>query len=73
MAGLAGTVNEALDRILLKHMIPADQIPMEQLGIYGANFKMAVLMTLFVQMFKYAAEPFFFSRSGDKNAKEALC
>ncbi len=59
VAGLAGTVNEALDRILLKHMIPAEQLPMEQLGIYGANFKMAVLMTLFVQMFKYAAEPFF--------------
>jgi len=70
VAGLAGTVNEALDRILLKHMIPAEQLPMEQLGIYGANFKMAVLMTLFVQMFKYAAEPFFFSRSNDKNAKE---
>lgn len=70
VAGLAGTVNEALDRILLKHLIPADQLPMEQLGIYGANFKMAVLMTLFVQMFKYAAEPFFFSRSGDKNAKQ---
>ena len=70
VAGLAGTVNEALDRILLKHMIPADQLPMEQLGIYGANFKMAVLMTLFVQMFKYAAEPFFFSRANDKNARE---
>lgn len=42
---------------------------MEQPGIYGANYKMAVLMTLFVQMFKYAAEPFFFSRSADRNAK----
>lgn len=70
VAGLAGTVNEAIDRILLKHMIPPEQLPMEQLGIYGANFKMAVLMTLFVQMFKYAAEPFFFSRSAEKNAKE---
>ena len=70
VAGLAGTVNEALDRILLKHMIPADQNPMEQLGIYGANYKLAVLMTLFVQMFKYAAEPFFFSKSGEKNAKK---
>jgi O-antigen/teichoic acid export membrane protein len=70
VAGLAGTVNEALDRVLLKHLIPADQSPMEQLGVYGANYKMAVLMTLFVQMFKYAAEPFFFSRSSDRNAKE---
>ena len=70
IAGLAGTVNEALDRILLKHLIPAEQNPMEQLGIYGANYKLAVLMTLFVQMFKYAAEPFFFSKAKDKNAKE---
>ena len=70
VAGLAGTVNEALDRILLKHLIPADQYPMEQLGVYGANYKLAVLMTLFVQMFKYAADPFFFSRSDDRNAKE---
>ena len=70
VAGLAGTVNEALDRILLKHLIPDGQMPMEQLGIYGANYKLAVLMTLFVQMFKYAAEPFFFSKSGEKNARE---
>jgi len=70
VAGLAGTVNEALDRILLKHLLPLDQNPMEQLGIYGANYKLAVLMTLFVQMFRYAAEPFFFSKSGEKNAKK---
>jgi O-antigen/teichoic acid export membrane protein len=70
IAGLAGTINEALDRILLKHLIPLDQNPMEQLGIYGANYKLAVLMTLFVQMFKYAAEPFFFSKSGEKDAKK---
>lgn len=69
IAGLAGTVNEALDRILLKHLIPLEQNPMEQLGIYGANYKLAVLMTLFVQMFKYAAEPFFFSKSEERNAK----
>lgn len=69
IAGLAGTINEALDRILLKHLIPMEQNPMEQLGIYGANYKLAVLMTLFVQMFKYAAEPFFFSKSGEKDAK----
>ena len=70
IAGLAGTINEALDRILLKHLIPMEQHPMEQLGIYGANYKLAVLMTLFVQMFKYAAEPFFFSKSEEKDAKK---
>ncbi|MBN1132210.1 MAG: oligosaccharide flippase family protein [Bacteroidales bacterium] len=70
IAGLAGTINEALDRVLLKHLIPIENGPMEQLGIYGANYKLAVLMTLFVQMFKYAAEPFFFSKSGEKTAKK---
>lgn len=70
IAGLAGAVNEALDRVLLKHLLdPADN-PMSQLGIYGANFKIAVLMSLYVQMFRYAAEPFFFSNSNEKNAKE---
>ncbi len=70
VAGMAGTINEALDRILLKHLLPLEQNPMEQLGIYGANYKLAVLMTLFVQMFRYAAEPFFFSKSVEKNAKK---
>jgi O-antigen/teichoic acid export membrane protein len=70
IAGLAGTINEALDRVLLKHLIDEAQGPMSQLGIYGANYKIAVLMTLYVQMFKYAAEPFFFSKSEEKDAKQ---
>jgi O-antigen/teichoic acid export membrane protein len=70
IAGLAGTVNEVLDRILLKYLVPAEQNPMEQLGIYGASVKLAVLMTLFIQMFRYAAEPFFFSKKDEKNARE---
>jgi O-antigen/teichoic acid export membrane protein len=69
IAGMAGTVNEALDRVLLKYLIPHENNPMAQLGIYGANFKLAVLMTLFIQMFRYAAEPFFFSKKDDINAK----
>jgi O-antigen/teichoic acid export membrane protein len=70
LAGLAGTINEALDRVLLKHLIDPSENPMSQLGIYGANFKIAVLMTLYVQMFKYAAEPFFFSKANQKDAKQ---
>lgn len=69
IAGLAGTVNEALDRVLLKHLVSPPLIPLEQLGIYGASFKLAVLMTLFIQMFRYAAEPFFFSKMNDSNAR----
>ena len=70
IAGLAGTVNEALDRVLLKHLITGDAKPMEQLGIYGANYKIAVLMQLFIQMFRFAAEPFYFSKAGEKKARE---
>jgi O-antigen/teichoic acid export membrane protein len=69
IAGLAGAVNEALDRTLLKHLLDPASDPMGQLGIYGANYKIAVLMTLYVQAFRYAAEPFFFSKSGEKDAK----
>jgi hypothetical protein len=61
VVGLAGMVNEVADKILLKHLVSDPGTAMEQLGIYGANFRLAVLMTLFIQMFRYAAEPFFFS------------
>jgi O-antigen/teichoic acid export membrane protein len=68
VAGLAGTINEALDRVMLKHLTPDDLHPLEQLGIYGANYKIAVLMQLFIQMFRFAAEPFYFSRAKEKDA-----
>lgn len=69
IAGVAGTVNEALDRILLRHLLPDHSTALEQLGIYGANYKIAVLMTLFIQMFRYASEPFYFGRSEQKDAR----
>ena len=69
IAGLAGTINEALDRVLLKYLLPDPDTAMQQLGIYGANYKIAVLMTLFVQMFRYASEPFYFGRSEQKDAR----
>jgi O-antigen/teichoic acid export membrane protein len=69
LAGMAGTVNEALDRILLKHLLPEGENALAQLGIYGANYKIAVLMTLFVQMFRYASEPFYFSREGGEKSR----
>ena len=68
IAGLAGTVNEALDRILLKHLLQDPDSSLAQLGIYGANYKIAVLMTLFIQMFRYASEPFYFGNADKANA-----
>ena len=69
ISGLAGTVNEALDRILLKHLLQDPDSSLAQLGIYGANYKIAVLMTLFIQMFRYASEPFYFGNADKANAK----
>ena len=43
---------------------------MSQLGIYGACYKVSILMTLFIQTFRFAAEPFFFSNAQNKDAKE---
>lgn len=68
ISGLGGTTNESFDRIFIKYLVPTEQNPLFQLGIYGSNVKLAVLMVLFVQMYRYAAEPFFFSRSNDKNS-----
>ena len=71
VVGLAAMINEVADKIFLKELLPKNVNPIEQVGIYGANYKLAVLMTLFIQMFKYAAEPFFFKQAKEKNAKES--
>ena len=71
-AGLTGNINEQIDRVLLKHRLHEIDLPMEQLGIYGANIKIAVLMTLFIQMFRYAAEPFFFNNAKEKDSREII-
>jgi len=71
-AGLAGAVNEVIDRQLIKYRLPESANPMEQLGVYGANIKIAVLMTLFIQMFRYAAEPFFFNNAKEKDSRETI-
>ena len=58
--GFAGIINEMLDRVILKFLLPFDlHTNMEQLGIYAACYKLSILMTLFIQAFRYAAEPFF--------------
>ena len=59
LSGVAGTANEFIDRQLIKYLVPYGA--MAQLGIYGAITKIAVVMTLFTQMYRLAAEPFFLS------------
>ena len=59
VGGLTGTANEFIDRQLIKYLVPEGA--MAQLGIYGAITKIAVVMMLFYQMYRLAAEPFFLS------------
>ncbi|HQW04958.1 MAG TPA: polysaccharide biosynthesis C-terminal domain-containing protein [Flavobacteriales bacterium] len=71
VAGLAGMVNETADRIILKYLLP-EGIADAQIGIYGACYKLAVLITLFIQAFRMGAEPFFFSHAKEKNSGETF-
>ncbi len=57
VSGIAGTAGEFLDRQMIKYLVPEGA--MAQLGIYGAITKIAVVMMLFTQMYRLAAEPFF--------------
>jgi O-antigen/teichoic acid export membrane protein len=77
IVGLAGMVNEVADKIIFKYLLIAppgtanpEKYAVAQLGIYGAAYKLSVLMTLFTQMFRYAAEPFFFAQMKETNAKQ---
>ena len=68
IAGFAGMVNETFDRILIPILTPDKTSAMAQLGVYGACYKLSIIMTLFIQTFRYAAEPFFFNHSTKENA-----
>lgn len=70
IVGLAGMVNEVADKIFIKYLSADHLNAMKQVGIYGANYKLAILMTIFIQMFKYAAEPFFFKQAAEVDAKQ---
>ena len=69
IAGLSGSINDTLDKIILRRMVGEDT-GLATVGEYGAGYKIAVLMALFIQMFRFAAEPFFFERAKHENAKE---
>jgi O-antigen/teichoic acid export membrane protein len=70
IVGLAGMINESIERILLRFFLPDNYNKLYEIGIYGANYRIALLMTIFIQMFRYAAEPFFFINYKKENAKQ---
>ncbi|MBD2754860.1 oligosaccharide flippase family protein [Spirosoma validum] len=76
LTNLAGLVNNTTDRIFLRHFLPegfyAGISSADALGIYGNCYKLSVFMALAIQSFKFAADPFFFSQSDDKNAPDLL-
>lgn len=69
LAGLSGTINDALDKVILRRMI-GEGDGLAIVGKYGAGYKIGVLMALFIQMFRFAAEPFFFERAKHSDAKQ---
>ncbi|WP_420316686.1 lipopolysaccharide biosynthesis protein [Ekhidna sp.] len=74
--GFAGVTNEMLSRAILKYRLPegfySEFSNLEILGIFGACYKLAVFMTLAVQAFRYAFEPFFFAQAKEKNSPQVF-
>lgn len=67
--GIAGILNQTADKILFPFLLDDREYANSQLGIYGACFKIAVVMVMFIQAFRYAYEPFIFS--GNKDNRKA--
>ena len=67
--GIAGILNQTADKILFPHIYPGEDAKM-QLGIYGAASKIAMIMAMITQAFRYAYEPFVFGGAKEKDSKE---
>ena len=70
IASLPGIVNDFLDRILFRYFDTDPEAWRSSLGIFQAAVKLSVIMNLFIQMFRFAAEPFFFQRARDKGSRQ---
>ncbi len=67
--GIAGILNQVADKIIFRHVYAGSDGSI-QLGIYGAASKIAMIMAMLTQAFRYAYEPFVFGKSKDKDSKE---
>lgn len=70
-ASLPGILNEFTDRILFRFFTPENLVWKSELGLFGAGMRLAVIMSLFIQMFRYSAEPFFFKINEKSDAKSS--
>lgn len=64
--GVAGIMNQSVDKLLYPVLVTDKAEAMSGLGIYGANYKIAIVMVMFIQAFRFAYEPFIFSQSRQK-------
>ena len=64
--GIAGIMNQTVDKIMLPWLVADKADAMTQLGIYGANYKIAIVMVMFIQAFRFAYEPFIFAQNKQK-------
>lgn len=69
--GVAGIMNQTLDKILFPYLIEDPVLAKSELGIYSACFKISMVMMMFTQAFRYAYEPFIFAKHKDSGSKEA--
>lgn len=70
VAGIAFTINEVFDKIMLSYLLP-EAIAESEIGKYSACYRLAMFMTLFATAFRIGIEPFFFSHSSSKNPQKA--
>ncbi|MEG3656074.1 oligosaccharide flippase family protein [Arenibacter palladensis] len=70
VAGMAFTVNEVFDKIMLSYLLP-EEIAESEIGKYSACYRLSVFMTLFATAFRMGIEPFFFSHSNSENPQKA--
>jgi O-antigen/teichoic acid export membrane protein len=71
IVGFGGMINELLSRVIYRKVATGTALEQDQeLGIFGANYKLAVIITIFIQVFRLAAEPFFFNQSGRDDARK---
>ncbi|MEN9521725.1 MAG: hypothetical protein RL065_102, partial [Bacteroidota bacterium] len=70
IVGLGGMINETFDRVLLNFLLPDELTRKAQIGIYGACYKISLIITMFVQAFRMAGEPFFFNHAEKSDSKD---
>lgn len=71
IVGFGGMINEMISRVIYPKVLDDTAFREEfELGVFGANYKLAVLITIFIQVFKMAAEPFFFNQSKNEGAQK---